>query len=57
MTYVKGHNFIKAVKFIYQNLDGPINLEVIAENIGVSVLEVLKKFLVTVHDAPEIKSI
>gem|GEM_PF-3607419 len=33
MTYINSSNFIKAVKFIYENLDEPISLELIAKNI------------------------
>ena len=45
MTYVNSNNFIKAVKFIYQNLDEPISLELIAKNIGVSISTLKRLFL------------
>lgn len=45
MTYINSSNFIKAVKFIYQNLDEPISLELIAKNIGVSISTLKKLFL------------
>lgn len=45
MTYVSSNNFIKAVKFIYQNLDEPISLELIAKNIGVSISTLKRLFL------------
>jgi AraC family transcriptional regulator len=43
--FKKNSNFIKTVKFIYQNLDEPISLEWIAKNIGVSVSTVKRLFL------------
>lgn len=45
MTYINSSNFIKAVKFIYQNLDEPISLELIAKNIGVSISTLKRLFL------------
>mgnify|MGYP000255185635 FL=1 len=45
MTYINSSNFIKAVKFIYQNLDEPISLELIAKNIGVSIATLKRLFL------------
>jgi AraC family transcriptional regulator len=45
MTYVNNSNFIKAVKFIYQNIDKPINLELIAKNIGTSVSTLKRVFV------------
>ncbi|MCC8398519.1 MAG: AraC family transcriptional regulator [Rickettsia endosymbiont of Labidopullus appendiculatus] len=52
MTYVNSNNFTKAVKFIYQNLDEPINLELIAKNIGISVSTLKRLFL----DATELSA-
>lgn len=45
MTYINSSNFIKAVKFIYQNLDEPISIELIAKNIGVSISTLKRLFL------------
>lgn len=45
MTYINSSNFIKAVKFIYQNLDEPISLELIAKNSGVSIATLKRLFL------------
>ncbi len=45
MAYINSNNFIKAVKFIYQNLDEPITLELIAKNIGISVSTLKRLFL------------
>lgn len=45
MTYINSSNFIKAVKFIYQNLDEPISLELIAKNISVSISTLKRLFL------------
>lgn len=43
--YINSSDFIKAVKFIYQNLDEPISLELIAKNIGVSIATLKRLFL------------
>ncbi len=45
MTYINSNNFIKTVKFIYQNIDNPISLELIAKNIGVSVSTLKRLFI------------
>ena len=45
MIYINSNNFIKAIKFIYQNLDEPISLELIANNIGVSISTLKGLFL------------
>lgn len=45
MSYVNSNNFVKAVKFIYQNLDEPISIELIAKNIGVSTSTLKRLFL------------
>lgn len=45
MPYINSNNFIKAVKFIYQNIDEPLNLELIAKNIGTSISTLKRLFL------------
>lgn len=45
MSYVNQNNFIKAVKFIYKNIDKPINLALVAESIGLSVSSLKRLFL------------
>ncbi len=45
MAYTNSNNFINAIKFIYQNIDEPITLELIAKNIGVSVSTLKRLFL------------
>ena len=45
MAYLNSNNFIKAIKFIYQNIDEPITLELIAKNIGSSVSTLKRLFL------------
>lgn len=47
MSKINSNNFIKAVKFIYKNIDEPINLELVASSIGISV-STLKRLFVDV---------
>lgn len=44
MRYINQNKFIKAVKFIYQKIDEPINLELIAKNSDTSVSSLKRLF-------------
>ncbi len=45
MTYVNNNTFVKAIKFIYKNIDEPIGLELIAQEVAVSVSTLKRVFL------------
>lgn len=45
MSYINSNKFISAIKFVYKNIDEPISLELIAQNIGVSTSTLKRLFL------------
>lgn len=52
MSYINNENFAKAVQFIYQNIDKPITLEHIADNLAVSISSLKRLFQGAINQSP-----
>lgn len=52
MNDLNNINFIKALRFIYDHVDQPINLEAIAESVGISVSSLKRVFVETTDQTP-----
>ncbi len=52
MSYIKNTQFVKAVRFIYENIDQPIILEEIARSIGVSLSSLKRIFAEGTNQTP-----
>jgi AraC-like DNA-binding protein/DNA gyrase inhibitor GyrI len=52
MSYLTNTTFIKAIQFIYQNIDRPITLDEIAKAIGISVATLKRLFSQAVNESP-----
>ena len=52
MSYRNNTNFIKAVRFIYDNIDQPIELEDIAKTVGVSLSSLKRLFIEATDKSP-----
>ncbi|WP_367607751.1 GyrI-like domain-containing protein [Legionella sp. W05-934-2] len=51
MTYSKNTQFVSAVKYIYEHIDEPIQLQALAKNVGVSI-STLKRLFIEATDKP-----
>ncbi|HEX4044741.1 MAG TPA: AraC family transcriptional regulator [Gammaproteobacteria bacterium] len=52
MSYINNTNFVKAVRFIYANIDQPIKLEDIAKAVGISLSSLKRLFIEATHQTP-----
>jgi AraC family transcriptional regulator len=52
MTYITNTNFVKAVRFIYDNIDTPIKLENIATAVGISLSSLKRLFIEATGQTP-----
>ena len=52
MSYINDNTFAKAVRYIYDNIDQPIELENVASNIGVSLSSLKRLFEEAVNQSP-----
>ena len=52
MSYINDHTFAKAVRFIYDNIDKPIELKDLATNIGISVSSLKRLFEEALDQSP-----
>lgn len=52
MSYLTNTTFIKAIRFIYQNIDRPITLDDIARSIGISVASLKRLFNKALNESP-----
>jgi len=52
MSYITSTNFVKAVRFIYENIDQPIKLDDIAQAVGISDSSLKRLFIEATSQAP-----
>src|SRR6476620_438399 len=52
MGYINDNMFAKAVRYIYDNIDKPIELEGVASNIGLSISSLKRLFEEAVNQSP-----
>jgi len=52
MTYINNHAFVKAVRYIYDNIDQPINLDEISNKIGLSTSSLKRLFKEALKQSP-----
>lgn len=52
MSYINNVNFIKAVRYIYDNIDRPIKLEEMAKSVGVSLSSLKRLFIEATQQTP-----
>lgn len=52
MSYQKNTNFLKAIKYIYNNIENPITLEDISKNLGISASSLKRLFINITNKTP-----
>lgn len=52
MSYKNNKTFVKAIRFIYDNIDQPINVEDIAKAVGISLSSLKRLFVEVTHQTP-----